>query len=578
MRYCVLGPVEVRGDAAEQELGAGRQRALLAFLLLHRNEVVASDRIIDALWEESSPATAAKVVQGYVSQLRKALGEDVLLTRSPGYVLAVPPGQLDVDRFEELAERARREEPRRAAETLREALGLWRGPPFADMAYESFAQTEITRLEEMRLAALEDRIDADLALGRARELIPELEALVHQEPLRERPRAQLMLSLYRAGRQSEALELYADAYRRFVDELGIEPGPELQELQRQILAQDPALRRVPRPAPLTVVTHQRWKLFAGGAALLAAATTAVALGLTGGERARVTTGPNMVAVIDPHSNHLVDAFSVGGVPVKPTTGANAVWVVNSGDGTVSRIDPQTRSVRTFSTGALVSGSGIAVGPESAWVTNGDGTVSRINPRSAEVLRTIRLPGGSDKTGAGWIAASPSDVWAAGGTRAGGLAWRIDPHTNKVTRTVPLAYGDRGVAIAGDSVWLRDDSGLVRLDRRNGRLEERLALSSRGCCEPGGLAAGAGSVWVADHGRGVVWRVDSGTGRIVGTVPVRGKPGGVAVGAGAVWVADAAYGVILKVNPNTNAVVAKIPVGGVPSGLAFGFGRLWVALD
>jgi DNA-binding SARP family transcriptional activator/DNA-binding beta-propeller fold protein YncE len=577
MRYRVLGPVEVRGDGLEQELGAGRQRVLLALLLLHRNQLVATDRIIDALWDERPPATAAKVVQGYVSQLRKALGEGVLLTRPPGYVLAVPSGQLDADRFEELVERARREEPRQAAETLRKALGIWRGPPFADMAYESFAQTEIARLQELRLAALEDRIDADLTLGRARELIPELEVVVHEEPLRERPRAQLMLALYRAGRQSEALDLYADSYRRFVHELGIEPGPELRELQRQILAQDPSLGRVPRPTPLTVVTRQRWKLLAGGAALVAVATTAVALGLTRGEPARVATGPNMVGVIDPDSNRLVDAFSVGGVPIKLTTGGNAVWVVNSGDGTISRIEPQTRSVRTFSTGALVSGSGIAVGPDSAWVTNGDGTVSRIDPRSVEVLRTIRLPGGGDKVGAGWIVASPLDVWAAGGTRAGGLAWRIDPHTNKVTRTVSLEYGARAVAIAGDSVWVRDDPGLVRLDRRSGRLEERLALSSRRCCEMGGLAAGEGSLWVADHGRAVVWRVDSGTGRIVATIPVRGKPSGVAVGAGAVWVADQ-NGTILRINANTNQVVARIAVGGSPTAVAFAYGRLWIALD
>ena len=594
MRYRVLGSVEVRSDGAEQELGAGRQRALLAFLLLHRNEFVGTERIIDALWEERPPATAAKVVQGYVSQLRKALGEGVLLTRPPGYVLAVPQGQLDVDRFEELVERARREEPRRAAETLREALGLWRGPAFADMAYESFAQTEVARLGELRLAALEDRVDADLALGRARELIPELEALVHQEPLRERPRAQLMLALYRAGRQSEALELYADTYRRFVYELGIEPGPELQELQRQILAQDPVLGPMARRPPLAIVARQRWKLAAAGVVLIAAATTAVALSRTHGETARVAAGPNTVGVVDPHSNRLVDAFSVGDVPIKLATGGNAVWVVNSLDGTISRIDLRSRSVRTLPGAGWI---GMAVGPDSVWVPNGDaGTVSRFDLRSAEVRRTIRLPSGRDKPFAALIAASPSDVWVIGGKALVKLppplkppathvrAWRIDPHTNRVTRTVPLEGAVLGlsspfaVVIAGDSVWVRGDSGITRLDRRNGRLEERLALSSRGCCETGGLAAGAGSVWVADHGRGVVWRVDAGTGRIVATIPVRGKPSGVAVGAGAVWVADANYGVILKVNPNTNEVVARIPVGGAPSGLAFGFGRLWVALD
>jgi len=582
MRFRVLGPLEVWDDGVERELGGGRQRALLALLVLRRNEVVSIDRIIDGLWGEHPPVTAQKVVQGYVSQLRRAVGADSLVTHPWGYGLVAPRGRVDVDEFERLVDRARGEGPARAAETLREALELWRGPALVDVAYDEFAQGEIARLEEARLTAVEDRIDAEFALGWAARLIPELEALAREHPLRERLRGQLILALYRTGRQAEALELYAGLRRRLVDELGIEPGPELKELQRQILAQDPVLGAIARPRPLAIAARQRWKRLAAGAALIAAATTAVVLGLTGGESQHVAAGPNTVVALDPQTNRLVDAFGVGGVPTHLAIGGNAVWVVNSLDRTVSRIDPRARSVRTVSTGAAATA--IAVGRDSTWVANGEaGTVSRVDLRSAEVVRTIRLPSGHDNPFAPSIAASSSDVWISGGfldkPKPSRLAWRIDPHTNKVTRTVRLenVNNTRAVAIVGDSVWIRSDLGIVRLDRRSGRLEDHLTLASLGCCETGGFAAGAGSVWVAGIRSSVVWRIDPRTGLIVAAIPVRGEPHGVAVGAGAVWVADA-NGAILKVNPNTNEIVARIPVDGVPSGLAFGFGRLWIALD
>jgi DNA-binding SARP family transcriptional activator/streptogramin lyase len=571
MRFRVLGPLEVWDDGVQSELGGGRQRALLALLVLRRNEVVSIDRIIDGLWGEHPPATAQKVVQGYVSQLRRAVGADALVTHPWGYGLVAPRGRVDVDEFERLVDRARGEGPARAAETLREALELWRGPALVDVAYDEFAQGEIARLEEARLTAVEDRIDAELSLGWAARLIPELEALAREHPLRERLRGQLILALYRTGRQAEALEFYAGFRRRLVDELGIEPGPELKELQRQILAQDPALGPIPRP-PLSIVARHRWKLVAAGAALIAAAATAAALWLTHGESAHVAAGPNTVAALDPKTNRLVDAFSVGSVPTQLATGGNAVWVVNSDERTVSRIEPGTRSVRTVSTGT--GPTDIAVGSGSAWVTNSDsGMVSRIDLRSAEVRRTIRLPGGRREQLATWIAASPSDVWVSGSSGAS----RIDPHTNKVTRTVPLDDRPRAVAIVGDSVWVRGDFGIVRLDRRTGRLEHQLALASHGCCERGGLAVGGGSLWTPGIARGVLWRLHAKTGLLVAAIPVRGTPAGVAVGGGAVWVADRPAQ-ILKVNPNTNKVVARIPVNGVPSGLAFGFGRLWIALD
>jgi DNA-binding SARP family transcriptional activator len=258
VEFRVLGPLEVLSEGERLPLGGGKQRALLAVLLLHANEVVSADRLIDLLWGGEAPETAAKALQVHVSQLRKALGPSgngesarAVKTRSPGYVLEIDPEQLDLHRFERLAAEGRRAldggNAREAAERLEAALALWRGPALADFAYADFAQAEAARIEELRLAALENRIQADLDQGRHNEAIGELERLIAAEPLRERPRAQLMLALYRSGRQAEALEAYAATRLALVDELGIEPGRELKELHQAILEQDPALDLRPVP-------------------------------------------------------------------------------------------------------------------------------------------------------------------------------------------------------------------------------------------------------------------------------------------------------------------------------------------
>jgi DNA-binding SARP family transcriptional activator len=232
--FRILGPLEVEENGQLLALGGARQRAVLALLLTRPNEVVSVDRLIDDLWGAEPPRTAANTVQYYVSQLRKLLGADRIATRAPGYAIRIAPGELDLQRFEELLGKGE-------TDALREALGLWRGSPLADLAYESFAQAEITRLDEMRLAALEKRIDADLAAGKDAELVGEVEALVDVYPLRERLRGQLMLALYRAGRQADALAAYTAARTALVEELGLEPSSALQELERAMLRHDPSL-------------------------------------------------------------------------------------------------------------------------------------------------------------------------------------------------------------------------------------------------------------------------------------------------------------------------------------------------
>ena len=254
MEYKLLGPLEVYVRGRPVALGPPRQRAILALLLLYANQIVETDRLVEELWPGKAPKTAPKAIQVYVSGLRKALGEarDVLETRGSGYVLRVRAGQVDLHEFERLLQQATSEDPAARAVTLASALSLWRGAPLSDFAYETFVQAEVARLEALRLLAVEERVDAELALGRGPELVPELEALVADRPFQERPRGQLMLALYRAGRSGDALEVFREGRRLLDEELGLEPGEQLRELERAILRQDPALA-VPAASPPSVV-------------------------------------------------------------------------------------------------------------------------------------------------------------------------------------------------------------------------------------------------------------------------------------------------------------------------------------
>src|SRR5688572_30196065 len=275
MQFRILGPLEVEDGGLLLPLRGPKQRALLALLLLSANEVVPDDRLLEDLWPEEQPKSGRTALRVRVSQLRKTLeggrreGRSILLARSPGYVLHAEPASIDARRFERLLAEGRaalEDDPETAAVTLRDALALWHGPALADFAYESFAQAEIARLEELRQAAVEARIDADLALGRHGELVGELEALVAAEPLRERQRGQLMLALYRSGRQADALAAFREGREHLVEELGIEPGRALQELEGAILRHDPALEapappsRVSSPAPTPVAAREERKL------------------------------------------------------------------------------------------------------------------------------------------------------------------------------------------------------------------------------------------------------------------------------------------------------------------------------
>ncbi len=289
LEFRVLGSLEVLDEGRPVALSGQKQRALLALLLLRANDVVPAERLVDLLWGERPPRTAITSLQNFVSQLRKALGPDSLETRAPGYRLRLEPEQLDLGRFEALVRRAREGDPVERARLLREALALWRGTPLADFAYEPWAQDEIRRLDELRLGALEERNAAEFELDRHAELISELEALVAEHPQRDRLRGQLMLALYRSGRQAEALQAYQDARRTLVDELGIEPSPELQRLNASILRQESSLERVRSVEPEDSLGDVVRALAAGRVVPVL------------GPRAEATGAPNLV-------EHLVKAF------------------------------------------------------------------------------------------------------------------------------------------------------------------------------------------------------------------------------------------------------------------------------
>jgi YVTN family beta-propeller protein len=582
MEFRVLGSLEVVDHDGSVALGAPKQRALLAVLLLHRGEPVSSDRLIDEIWGEQPPASANKLVQGYVSNLRKVLGDGRLVTQGRGYVLRIEPGQTDVDRFEALVAEGRRAlqggDALTAGAVLREALAQWRGPALMDFAYEPFAQSEIARLEESRLAALEDRIDADLASGEHARLVGELEALVHAHPLRERLRGQLMVALYRSGRQADALQAYQNARRELLDELGLEPGRPLQELERAILAHDPALDSSAADSPRPSLAPAR-KRVRGGAlialagALLLAALAAVAVKLAGSAQSIVRVTPNSVAAIDIGSDRVVDVIPVGDQPSGIAFGSGSLWVANLGDQTISRVDPTNR--QTFPA-IPVAGqpAGIAPGSRGLWVVDSPGVssvlVGRVDPVFNRFGSVARI-GNVDPTGTVAIASQGNSVWVAPSTgeltrfdsTSGKEVWHLDPNASPA-----------GVAVGYDAVWLTDPEAgnVVRVDPSG--LLSTIAVGDA----PTGIAVGGNGVWVADPLDDTVARIDPDTRSPTATIPVGRSPAGVAYGAGSVWVANSGDGTVTRINPTTDRLQATITVGGSPQAITIADGKAWVTVD
>jgi DNA-binding SARP family transcriptional activator/ABC-type transport system substrate-binding protein/streptogramin lyase len=576
MEFRILGPLEVTSDTGDVPLGGVQKRAVLALLLLHANEALSVDRLVEELWAESPPKTAAKTVRVYVSQLRKALdGDGRLETSGRGYVLRLDRDDLDAARFDALLTEGRNllaaGQNTGAAEVLREALALWRGPPLADFSYEPFAQPAIARLEEHRLMCLEERVEADLALGRHEDVVAELEALVSDHPLRERLRGQLMLALYRSGRQAEALEVYRSARRTLSEELGLEPGPGLQALERKILNQDPLLAAPARKTgPAGTRRRGRpWLLVGAGALVLTAALAAVLVEAVGGDEPKLTSiAGNAVGVVDPETNRLVAQIPVERTPTAIVSGLDAIWVVNADDATVSKIDPDKSGVvDSIAVGA--SPGGIAIGGGTIWVTNTfDGTVSRIDPATGT---PVEIPAGNSPTG---VASGFGSIWVAASTD--GTVRRINAGNGVPQSTIAVGPGVRGIAVGLGSVWVTGSSrgGLLGIDPETNLVNHVVPFVGNG---PAAVAVGFRSIWVVNSLDGTVSRVDPRTNAIVATIPIGSGVSGLVVGKDAVWVSDEYSGTLSRIDPDENVVTDRKPVGDRPAGLALGAGRVYVAV-
>jgi len=581
LEFRLLGTLEVEGGAAA--LGSGKQRAMLAYLLLRRNDAVPREALVDALWGEDPPATAAHALDVYASRVRKTLGGDGLLeSRGGSFRLNVPDESVDVGRFERLLAEVRgTPDPGQRLAAADQALALWRGRALADVLDEPFARPESERLEEERLVVAEERFDALLALGRHDETIGELQAFVREHPLRDRPRRELMLALYRAGRQSEALEVYREGRTILRDELGLDPSRELRELEAAILNQDerlaaPSGRETPAPAR---AGRARARAIAGRGhrALLALCLgIAAAAGIVAGVLLLTTGSPHLsridfngIGAIDPRSGRIVSEVIPAARPGRLAVVGNVVWTANQSDDTVSRIDQSTaRVVQTIPVGS--SPSGIAVGGDAVWVADTfDGTVSRIDPRTNRVVQTILVGHGPTAVAFGLHA-----VWVSNaGDRT---VTRLDPRTGDVLATIPSGADGQSLTVGAGSVWVVDQSSdrVMRISTHPGRVVAAIPVGTG----PIAVTFAFGSVWVANTFDGTISRIDTQRNVVVGTVPVGGSPVGVAAAGGRLWAADGFAGRLVAINPTTNLVVRGVEVGSLPVAITAGGTALWMSVQ
>jgi DNA-binding SARP family transcriptional activator/streptogramin lyase len=586
----ILGPFQAFDDSGrEVGLPTGRERALLAALVLRRGEVVSVDALLEALWGDAAPSTAVKAVQGYVSHLRRVLGSDgAIVTQPPGYVLRIPAEAVDAQQFESLAAEGWRtlEDDRGAAlATFDRALALWRGPALAEFAYADFAQHEITRLEELRLETLEGRFEAMLRLGRHGAVVAELETRAAEHPLRERLRGQLMLALYRSGRQADALEVYRKGRRLMADELGLEPGAELQRLERAILSQDPRLdmpetHAGPRPEPAAAPPsrgasrHPTRRRIAAGAALVVVAATAATLGYLVVNDEPPASGaaiPPTRAVIDPTTNPVVASKRVGSKPVAVAAGAGAVWVGDARDGTITRVDPETRQVvKTIGIGAPVVD--LATGLGAVWAaTGGFGEVVRIDPDVGAATQRIPLGDPEDPI----VPSVPSVGVGDGRVWAGvpeGLA-RIDARSGDVVDTVDLnSFQALQIAAGGGAVWVTTIANRAkRVEASSGR--PTAEFYAGGWVYP--VVLGGGAAWVGGL-RGLV-KLNPDTGASLSTSAQVKLVTGIAYGEGSLWLTNGDTAEVVRLDPETGTVEATIPTGGRGEDLVVDRGLVWVVV-
>ncbi len=568
-RFRLLGPVgaDLRGEALV--LHGAKQRALLAMLLLRAGDVVSRDHLIEGLWGDKPPKDSEHALDAQVSALRRALtsdGADRLIRRQPGYLIHVEAEEFDVACFESALADGNRllaaARPQEAADRLRSALGLWRGPALADVLDAPFATGPAAELEERRLQAVELRVDADLLLGGGPELVDELDRLVQAQPLREWLVADLALALYRSGQQARALETLAAARRRLSAELGIEPGARLRDLEGRILRQDPELSAPTAPAP-----PPRAHTPAARGATGSGPADAPAVSRRHGPRARAPTrAPTWMTVA---AGLLALAIVASFLAGDTTRGAHAAPQDTAAVTAISLSSGELgESVRLDTTPTDLVGD-----TDGLWAAEPDGNVlvrrDTSGSRGRESDARVAIP-----SAPGAVATGDGAVWAAGTT--GGTVSRIDQRTQLVTQTISVGGRPTGIAFDGRKMWVVDPVGqaLSRIDPATGRIERSLTVSD----PVAHVATDGRTVWAASPNTGTVVAVDGATGKVLTIVRVGGGPTAITIGGGSVWVADSLNATVLRLDAGTGQIESTIPVGSGPTDLTYADGDLWVASE
>ena len=613
--FAVLGPLEVTRSGQRLPLGGHQQRAVLALLLAESGAVVSVGRLGDALWGQQTPTGFVTTVQTYIFHLRAVLEPDrghgapgkVLVTEPGGYRLDTGGSSVDSAVFEESVRAGRDALDRHAYEEalaeLTRGLRIWRGEVFADVADLGFAEPIVARLETMRVIAQGLRIEAELALGRDADALPDIDRLVAEHPLQEQLHEHKMMALYRLGRQSEALAVYRAVRSRLHTELGIEPSQHLQRLHQALLAQDPALDWQPQAAtevaakaPGTGMDTMRsppvtkpedpvlqpvdpsrsrpagppgWPGQRGqvGYAALAVLLTAGLLILLVPRWTH--TGPssfpaNSVGSVDA-AGGLSDSVRVGLSPDGLAFGAGSLWVANRIDGTVSRINPETRAVvDVIPVGALPNE--VAVTGNDVWVVNfGDGTVTRINAKTDTPVERVVV--GNQPVA---IAAGPRGVWVA--NRGDDTIQRIDPGSGRADKAVQVGDSPSGIAVDATAIWVCSDTQGAVSEFDPVTLQPLASIPVGG--GPRGIALTRDDVWVASQLSQSVTRINRSTGAPL-TIAVGDGPHSIQVAGSGVWVSNEYDGTITRIDPSTNQALSW-PLGVSPRGLTEVDGKIWVA--
>jgi DNA-binding SARP family transcriptional activator len=581
VEFRLLGSLEARVDGVSVDLGGARRRTVLAMLALDAGRVVPVARLIDGVWGEAPPASAATALHGHISQLRRVLGDGVIETRPPGYRLIADDHAIDIRRLEAALEQARRDLAAGDPEAARAGLVGVEEPPLSDLRDAPFAAAAVPALEELVTSAAEERIDAELALGRGRELVGELRKRVGADPLRERPRRQLMLALQAAGRRTEALAVYEDGRRALSEELGIDPGAALRALHERILREEPDAPAPTAPGDDPPPAGPRRRRGLVLAALgLTIGVACVAIVLTGGDAAPsvpALRGPGVVRV-DARTLTVSDAVAVPGTPTGLAAGHGRAWVINADDQTISELAATGRVRRTFSTGRTPTS--IAVSADGLWLTEGAPSGQSIVPRTVSAAHLtgslltvgsrVRLPGGGgDEDPAGTrVAVGAHVVWVVA---AGGDLVRLDAATGHIDRVFHI--NARAVATDGDLARvLTRDGTLTSVTETATTTGAPLSVGTG----PSALAAGGGAVWLLSPDAGTVTRVEpDAAGQPVETTVGVGASD-IAYGAGAAWVLDPQRQRLVRLDATTAAVTGAVDIGEVPRAVTVADGSVWVS--